>query len=70
MQLLGTVIVDTGATKRTSTETHHARCALTLPTVPPSSLTYEQQLAIATVQGLCANPTCYNVYEDLPVMAV
>ncbi|MDY3570232.1 hypothetical protein [Enterobacter hormaechei] len=42
---------------------------LALPSVPPATLTYEQQLTIAALNGLCANPACFGTYEDLPGMA-
>ena len=36
---------------------------------PLSSVTYLQQLTIAALQGLCANPAFCNQYEELPAMA-
>ena len=36
---------------------------------PLSSITYQQQLTIAALQGLCSNPAYCNQYEDLPAMA-
>lgn len=36
---------------------------------PLSSVTYLQQLTIAALQGLCANPAYCNQYEELPTMA-
>ncbi|EPK3898160.1 exodeoxyribonuclease VIII [Enterobacter ludwigii] len=36
---------------------------------PLSSVTYLQQLTIAALQGLCANPAYCNQYEELPAMA-
>ncbi|EOZ7561851.1 exodeoxyribonuclease VIII [Enterobacter hormaechei] len=34
-----------------------------------TSLSYQQQLTIAALQGLCANPAYCNQYDDLPIMA-
>lgn len=34
-----------------------------------SSITYQQQLTIAALQGLCSNPAYCNQYEELPAMA-
>ncbi|QHA85731.1 hypothetical protein [Serratia rhizosphaerae] len=39
------------------------------PVAPSPLLTYKQQLTLAALQGLCANPACYGAYDDLPVMA-
>lgn len=36
---------------------------------PLSSITYQQQLTIAALQGLCSNPAYCNQYEELPAMA-
>lgn len=36
---------------------------------PFSSVTYQQQLTIAALQGLCSNPAYCNQYEELPAMA-
>ncbi|HIE1437089.1 TPA: exodeoxyribonuclease VIII [Enterobacter hormaechei] len=36
---------------------------------PLSSITYQQQLTIAALQGLCSNPAYCNQYEKLPAMA-
>ncbi|MHC9002095.1 exodeoxyribonuclease VIII [Enterobacter adelaidei] len=36
---------------------------------PRSSVTYQQQLTIAALQGLCFNPAYCNQYEELPAMA-
>lgn len=36
---------------------------------PLSSGTYQQQLTIAALQGLCSNPAYCNQYEELPAMA-
>lgn len=35
----------------------------------PTILTYQQQLTIAALQGLCANPAHGNALDDLPAMA-
>lgn len=32
-------------------------------------LTYRQQLTIAAIQGLCANPACFGVFEEIAEMA-
>lgn len=37
--------------------------------VQQSSVTYQQQLTIAALQGLCSNPAYCNQYEELPAMA-
>ncbi|CAI1829797.1 Uncharacterised protein [Serratia quinivorans] len=39
------------------------------PVAPSPLITYKQQLTLAALQGLCANPACYGSYDDLPVMA-
>ncbi|MEB6185324.1 exonuclease family protein [Enterobacter roggenkampii] len=36
---------------------------------PTSSITYQQQLTIAALHGLCSNPAYCNQYEELPAMA-
>jgi exodeoxyribonuclease VIII len=36
---------------------------------PLSTITYQQQLTIAALQGLCSNPAYCNQYEELPAMA-
>lgn len=36
---------------------------------PLSSITYQQQLTIAALQGLCSNPAYCNQYEELPAIA-
>jgi exodeoxyribonuclease VIII len=36
---------------------------------PTNTLTYQQQLTIAALNGLCANPAYCNQYDDLPGMA-
>ncbi|MDL0069425.1 exodeoxyribonuclease VIII [Enterobacter chengduensis] len=36
---------------------------------PLSLITYQQQLTIAALQGLCSNPAYCNQYEELPAMA-
>ena len=36
----------------------------------PSTLTYHQQLTIAALQGMCANPAYRGDFDDLPFMAV
>lgn len=36
---------------------------------PLSSITYQQHLTIAALQGLCSNPAYCNQYEELPAMA-
>ncbi|MEG5491752.1 exodeoxyribonuclease VIII [Enterobacter kobei] len=36
---------------------------------PLSTITYQQQLTIAALQGLCSNPVYCNQYEELPAMA-
>lgn len=36
---------------------------------PLSSITYQQQLTIAALQGLCSNPAYCNQCEELPAMA-
>ncbi|HGW6103990.1 TPA: hypothetical protein ACNIQM_002133 [Citrobacter werkmanii] len=39
-------------------------------TAEPVSLTYRQQLTLAALQGMCANPAYRGDYDDLPHMAV
>ncbi|BFT80897.1 exodeoxyribonuclease VIII [Enterobacter pseudoroggenkampii] len=36
---------------------------------PLSLITYQQQLTVAALQGLCSNPAYCNQYEELPAMA-
>lgn len=33
-------------------------------------LTYRQQLTLAAIQGLCANPACFGVFDDIAEMAI
>lgn len=33
-------------------------------------LTYRQQLTIAAIQGLCANPACFGVFDEIAEMAI
>lgn len=40
------------------------------PGQPAIALTYEQQLTIAALRGMCANPAYCGNYEDIPSMAV
>ncbi|OAT17916.1 hypothetical protein M977_03922 [Buttiauxella gaviniae ATCC 51604] len=35
-----------------------------------AGLTYRQQLTIAAVQGFCANPACFGVFDEIAEMAV
>jgi len=34
------------------------------------ALTYRQQLTIAAIQGLCANPACFGVFDEIAEMAI
>ncbi|MFP2504462.1 hypothetical protein [Buttiauxella gaviniae] len=38
--------------------------------VNQSPLTYHQQLTIAALQGLCANPACFGVFDEIAEMAI
>ncbi|PWI80300.1 exodeoxyribonuclease VIII [Enterobacter sp. CGMCC 5087] len=40
------------------------------PELPVHALTYHQQLTIAALQGLCANPAHATSFDDIPDMAV
>lgn len=40
------------------------------PTAEPVALTYRQQLTLAALQGMCANPAYRGDFDDLPHMAV
>jgi exodeoxyribonuclease VIII len=35
-----------------------------------AGLTYRQQLTIAAIQGLCANPACFGVFDEIAEMAI
>lgn len=39
------------------------------PAAEPSALTYRQQLTLAALQGMCANPAYRGDFDDLPHMA-
>lgn len=40
------------------------------PTDEQSTLTYRQQLTIAALQGMCANPACCGAFDELPFTAM
>lgn len=40
------------------------------PTNEQSTLTYRQQLTIAALQGMCANPACCGAFDELPFTAM
>ncbi|OAT26692.1 hypothetical protein M976_02853 [Buttiauxella ferragutiae ATCC 51602] len=40
------------------------------PQAASSALTYHQQLTLAAFQGLCTNPACFGILDDIPGMAV
>lgn len=39
-------------------------------TTTSPALTYRQQLTIAAIQGLCANPACFGVFDEIAEMAM
>ncbi|AYN29966.1 hypothetical protein D8682_25110 [Buttiauxella sp. 3AFRM03] len=39
------------------------------PQVASLALTYHQQLTLAALQGLCTNPACFGILDDIPGMA-
>lgn len=50
-------------------ETEEIHAQAVHPTTSPG-LTYRQQLTIAAIQGLCANPACFGVFDEIAEMAI
>ncbi|HKN05491.1 MAG TPA: hypothetical protein VJY31_16310 [Buttiauxella sp.] len=44
--------------------------AQTVHTTTSPDLTYRQQLTIAAIQGLCANPACFGIFDEIAEMAI
>lgn len=55
---------------RTEEMTHQKNDASRFPSRPANTSDYRQQLTLAALQGLCANPAYCGNYEDLPDMAI
>ncbi len=69
-ELPSAVILDEPEIKAKTRTKPEVTAADTATVTPATALTYRQQLTIAALQGLCANPACFGAYDDLPGMAM